>query len=195
MFSLPSISNVARSEGDPKVLRTGPSSLAASDRLARALGWFSIGLGLAEVLTPHRFTRALGMEGRETLVRAYGVREIGSGMLSLSPDKQSGLWSRVAGDALDIATLMTALRADNRKRDNVGLALTAVIGITLLDLVGAAGVTARHGRIMTKPRDYSDRSGFPQGVEKARGAARGSKATDLRRAATGESTPQRAVAE
>ena len=32
------ISNIARSEGDPKVLRSGPNSLGASDRLARALG-------------------------------------------------------------------------------------------------------------------------------------------------------------
>jgi hypothetical protein len=172
MLALSSLSNIARSEGDPKVLETGPSSLAVSDRLARVLGWFSIGLGLTEVLAPHRLTRALGMEGQETLVRAYGIREIGTGLLSLSPDRQSGLWSRVAGDALDIATLMTALRHDNPKRDNVGLALAAVIGVALLDVVGSAGVTTRHTRIGSRPRDYRDRSGFPQGLAKARGAAR-----------------------
>ena len=172
MLSLSSLSNITRSEGDPKVVSTGPSSLGASDRLARALGWFSIGLGLAEVLAPRTLTRALGMEGQEGLVRAYGVREIGAGLLSLSPDKQSGLWSRVAGDALDIATLMTALRPDNPKRDNVGIALAAVIGVTLLDVVGSAGVTARHTRIGNRQRDYRDRSGFPQGLAKARGAAR-----------------------
>ena len=41
------ISNIARSKGDPKVLHSGPSSLGAADRLAKALGWYSIGLGLA----------------------------------------------------------------------------------------------------------------------------------------------------
>jgi hypothetical protein len=46
------------------------------------------------------------------LVRAYGAREIGSGILSLSVDRQTGLWSRVAGDGLDVATLMSAFRAD-----------------------------------------------------------------------------------
>jgi len=32
------ISNLTRSEGDPKILQTGPSSLTASDKMARALG-------------------------------------------------------------------------------------------------------------------------------------------------------------
>ena len=66
------ISNIARSQGDPKVLRSGPSSLGGADRLARALGWFSLGLGLAELLAPRLFTHALGMRGSEGLVRAYG---------------------------------------------------------------------------------------------------------------------------
>src|SRR3954452_9228503 len=104
------ISNIVRSEGDPKVLHSGPSLLSGADRLARSLGWFSIGLGLAELFAAERVTRALGMEGKETLVRAYGARELGHGIISLSPDKGVGLWSRVAGDGLDIATLMQAMR-------------------------------------------------------------------------------------
>src|SRR3954454_5128320 len=100
------IGNLVRSEGDPKVLRSGPSSLGTSDQLARALGWFSLGLGIAEIVAPRRFTRALGMEGSEGLVRAYGAREIAAGMMTLSPDKTVGLWSRVAGDGLDILTLL-----------------------------------------------------------------------------------------
>jgi hypothetical protein len=166
------ISSIARSEGDPRVLHAGPSSLGGVDRLARGLGWFSVGLGLAELIAPARITRALGMEGKEALVRSYGVREIGSGILSLSIDKQAGLWSRVAGDGLDIATLSSCLRSDNPKRDNAGLALAMVLGVTALDVVGALGVTSRHGRGRGRRRDYRDRSGFPQGVQAARGMAR-----------------------
>ena len=44
------LSDITRSKGDPKVLRTGPSSLGSADRLARGLGWYSIGLGLVELL-------------------------------------------------------------------------------------------------------------------------------------------------
>ncbi|EIM25329.1 hypothetical protein [Microvirga lotononidis] len=166
------ISNIARSKGDPKVLHSGPNSLGAADRLAKALGWYSIGLGIAELIAPERFTRALGMEGKEGLVRAYGVRELGHGIVSLSPDKHLGLWSRVAGDGLDIATLMAAMRHDNPKRDNVGIALAAVLGVTLLDIIGAQSVTARHSRPRGRLRSYRNRTGFPQGVQAARGAAK-----------------------
>jgi hypothetical protein len=166
------ISNIARSEGDPKIVSTGPTSVGASDRLAKALGWFSLGLGLAELIAPERITRALGMPGKEGLVRAYGAREILSGMLSLSPDKQAGLWSRLAGDGLDLATLLGGLREDNPKRDNVGLALAMVLGVTLLDLVGAQSTSMRHSRNRGTQRLYHGRSGFPKGLHAARGAAK-----------------------
>jgi hypothetical protein len=177
------LSNIVRSEGDPKVIRSGPSSLGSADRLARGLGWFSIGLGLAELIAPRQITRALGMEGKEAVVRAYGAREIGAGIISLSPDKQLGLWSRVAGDGLDIATLLTASGRDNPKRQNVGLALAMVLGVTLIDIVAAQSVSVSHRRSNGRARSYRSRTGFPQGVEAARGAARDFKAPSDMRAA------------
>jgi hypothetical protein len=169
------ISNITRPAGDPKVLQSGRSSLGAPDRLGRALGWFSIGLGVTELLAPRRITEALGLEGKEGLVRAYGAREIGSGVLSLSIDKDVGLWSRVAGDALDIATVASALRPGNRKIGNVLLTLAMLAGITAIDVAGAEAVTVRHKRKGGSRSQYSDRSGFPQGLAKARGAARDSR--------------------
>jgi hypothetical protein len=165
-------SKIARSEGDPKVVSAGPSSLGTSDWLGRALGWFSFGLGLAELLAPRQIARALGMEGKEALIRAYGVREIGAGILCLSIDTQSGLWSRVAGDGIDIATLLTGMRTGNPKRDNVMLALAVVLGVTALDVVAAQATTSRHRRNGAGPRSYSDRSGYPKGIESSRGAAK-----------------------
>lgn len=166
------VANITRSEGDPKIIRSGPSSLGGVDRLARALGWFGIALGLAELLAPRSIARALGMQGRERLVRAYGAREIASGIVALSPDKQAGLWSRVAGDGLDVTTLLGAMRRDNPKRDNVAWALVLVLGVTMLDVLGAQGIQARHGRERRQRRLYGDRTGFPNGIEAARGAAR-----------------------
>ncbi|GEN00713.1 hypothetical protein J3A76_007015 [Methylobacterium sp. PvP109] len=153
------------------------------DSLAKGLGWFSLGLGLTELLAPGRITRALGMEGKEALVRVYGAREIGSGILSLSVDKNVGLWSRVAGDGLDIATVLTALRPDNPKRGNVAVALALLVGITAVDLIDAQTSTARHSRAVGRKRSYRDRSGFPRGVQASRGAARDFKTpSDLRHA-------------
>lgn len=169
------ISNITRPQGDPKVLRTGPSSLGASDRLARGLGWFSFGLGLVQLFAPRRVTHALGMEGQEGLVRAYGAREIGAGFLTLSLEKEAGLWSRLAGDGLDMVTLLlAAARPRNEKRGNVMLALSVVAAVTMLDLLAAEGVHTRHTRPEGSGGDrslYRNRSGFPHGLAKARGVA------------------------
>ncbi|HSC18596.1 MAG TPA: hypothetical protein VLC74_06750 [Rhizomicrobium sp.] len=163
---------ISRSEGDPKIISTGPSSLSAADKLGKALGWFSFGLGLAELIAPGQITRALGMEGKETLVRAYGAREIGAGMLCLSIDRQLGLWNRVVGDGIDVATLLTGMRSNNPKRDNVMLALAVVLGVTALDVLAAQTTTRRHRRNGAEPRRYRDRSGYPKGLQQSRGAAR-----------------------
>jgi len=85
--------------------------------MARGLGWFSIGLGLAEVLAPRALTRGLGMEGNEQLVQAYGLREIATGIGILSSDQPAPwIWGRVGGDALDMATLAGGLQPDNRRK-------------------------------------------------------------------------------
>ena len=172
MNILTKASDMARSPGDPTVLESGPSSRGPSDRLAHGLGWFSIGLGLTELFAAERLTRSLGMDGKEGLVRAYGMRELASGITALSPDKVAGIWSRVAGDALDLATLLSAYNDENPKKHNVALALVAVAGVTLLDIVCAEGLTVRHSRGKGEPRDYSDRSGFPRAPDEMRGAAR-----------------------
>ena len=111
------------------------------------------------------------MEGSETLLRAYGMREIGAGVMSLSMNKKLGLQSRVAGDALDIATLLAAMRENNPKRENVAIALAMVLGVTILDIAGAQGVSSNQRR-RQPARSYRDRSGFPKGVDGARGKAR-----------------------
>jgi hypothetical protein len=147
-------------------------SIGPVDQLDRGLGWFSFSLGLAELIAGSSLARWLGMQGHESLIRAYGVREILSGIGTLSVDKTVGLWSRVGGDALDIVTLATGLREDNPKKGNVGLAMAAVIGVTLLDLYCAQELSKRKRRPDQPVRDYSDRRGFPRPPNEMRGAAR-----------------------
>ena len=81
---------IARSPGDPEVIESGPSSLKPIDRAGRVLGWASFGLGALELFAPRVVTRWLGMEGREGLVRAYGVREFGAGVMCLSTNSDVG---------------------------------------------------------------------------------------------------------
>jgi hypothetical protein len=194
---LSQISGVTRSPGDPKVIETGPSSIRPADRLGRALGWFSIGLGLTELLAPKAVTQWLGMEGKEGLVRAYGARELASGVMCLSVNNDYGAWSRVAGDMLDLATLSAAYRDDNPKKDNVAAAIAAVVGITLMDAMAGQSIRSLHNRKGEPVRDFSDRSGFPRGVGYSRGKASGAVPQDYRATpaaaaaspATGETSP------
>lgn len=164
------LANVTRPSGDPQVLRQGSSSLSSVDQLGRALGWFSIALGVTEMLAPHGMARSFGMKRRHSPVRAHGAREIGAGILTLSVDKGVGLWARVAGDVLDIVSLLPALRASNRRRSNAKRALVLVAGVTLLDVLVANSHAGRHGRGVSARR-YNDRSGFPKGIQSARGVA------------------------
>src|SRR5919112_3485540 len=87
-------------------------SLTKADRLARGLGWFSLGLGLTELVAPGKLARALGLEGKENLLRAYGGREIVAGVGALSVDAPPAVSSRVAGDLMDLGTLTLGLKGD-----------------------------------------------------------------------------------
>lgn len=179
-FMLSQIGNISRSPGDPKVLETGPSSLKPADRLGRALGWFSMGLGLTELLAPKMLTRWLGIEGKEGLVRAYGAREIASGVMCLSVNNDYGAWTRVAGDMIDLASLAAAYRDDNPKKGNVAFAIAAVTGIAIVDALAGQSIRSLHDRKGEPVRDYSDRSGFPKGADYSRGKASGRVPQDYR---------------
>jgi len=145
----------------------------SADAMARGLGWFSLALGAAELAAPHAIARALGMRGRERLLQAYGAREIATGIGILGSDRpRPWVWGRVAGDALDIATLSAGMGRDNPRRANVGMALGTVAAVTVLDVMCARQLGAEE-----EPRvvyDYSDRSGFPDVPERMRGIARDS---------------------
>lgn len=130
-------------------------SLTAADRAARALGWFSLALGAVELFAPGRLGRAVGLEGRETLLRGYGVREIGAGVAALSDTPAPAIWARAMGDLVDMATLAPAAR----RSQGAVYALVAVAAITLIDIAVASALTRQTAR-SAPPRDYSDRSGL-----------------------------------
>lgn len=142
---------------------------AQAHSIAVGLGWLSIGLGIAELVLAPAMARAFGMRGQSGLIRLYGLREIANGIgLLAAKDKAPWLWGRVAGDALDIATLGSYVDG-NRRKENVALALGAVAGVTALDVYDAQALG--HAQPRQPVRDYSNRSGFPMGADAARGLA------------------------
>jgi len=103
-------------------------------KVARGLGWLSIGLGLTEVVAGRALGETLGMEDRTWVLRLFGLREIASGVAILARDNPApGVWSRVVGDALDLAALASAYTDDNPRRDNVAAAIVSIVGITATD--------------------------------------------------------------
>ncbi len=171
------LSKIARAEGDPKILSKGRSAVPDADRLAKGLGWFSIALGATELLAPRLLTRWLGMTGMEGMVRLFGARELASGVLTLSTERRTGVASRIVGDGLDLLALAAAIGPHNRNRQNAGMALALVAGVTLLDLATSKALADAHGR-RGQPRSYADRSGFPNLASRRRASASGLKEDD-----------------
>lgn len=119
-----------------QLTKTLPHSVRAVPprQVAVALGWFSVGLGVFELLGAGGLARTLGMRGQENLIRGYGLREIGNGIgLLTAQDPAPWMWGRVGGDALDVLTLALQVTPRNRQRGSAVAALGMVAGIAAVD--------------------------------------------------------------
>jgi hypothetical protein len=114
-------------------------------KLAKGLGAMGIGLGLTEMLAPEWLARQIGVdEDRTTLLRAMGVREAVTGVIVLIEDRpNTGMWGRVAGDAVDISLLAAALKSPRNSKGRLLGALGIVLGATLQDVSCARGLQAQ----------------------------------------------------
>jgi uncharacterized membrane protein len=105
-------------------------------QISRTLGWFSIGLGLTELLAPRRLGKAVGLNNHTALLRIFGIREILSGVAILSqPRSATWVQTRVVGDLLDLAVLGAALRSDGSNKPRLMAAAAAVAGVTIADVL------------------------------------------------------------
>ena len=116
----------------------GTGGLSLSD----FLGFFSIGLGLAEVLAPGGIARVCGVdpddERNRNVIRLMGAREISHGLAILtSQTPEKAVWSRVAGDALDLALLGRALANPDNDRTRTMFATMNVLAVSALDVMCA----------------------------------------------------------
>ena len=120
-------------------------SLTQEDRLAYGLGWFGVGLGLTELMMPRRLARVIGVPTRHRrLIRIMGLREIASGLGIITQRRPVGaVWTRVAGDVIDLACLGVAFTSSGADRKKLTAAVTAVAGATALDLLCAQQLSRR----------------------------------------------------
>jgi len=163
----------------------GDGHASEPEPLTRALGWFSIGLGLAQVMVPNNVARLAGAEPTPDtirLMRALGLRELSSGIGILS-GKRTDDWvrARVAGDLMDLALLGRVLTQDSADKGRTIAAGLAVAGVTALDMLAAkrAGKNQQQG-------DSMNESGEPASTQ--------SGTKTIRRAITINATPDKIAA-
>jgi len=133
------------------------------ERLATGLGLFSIGLGVAELLAPRHVARLAGLkqpdERADSLVRAFGAREIASGLAILArPSSAAPVWARVAGDALDLYSLRAAASTRDVDQPIADIASASLLAVAALDVYVAQGLGERtNGELVRAPQSRAVR--------------------------------------
>ncbi|BBY24107.1 malate dehydrogenase [Mycobacterium stomatepiae] len=96
---------------------TDPSDTTTT-ALVNGLAGASVGLGVSEILAPGRVAALAGVDDNRLtrrVIRALGVRECGHGAALLGGP--NGLvWTRVAGDVMDVALLAAGVARRGRGR-------------------------------------------------------------------------------
>jgi len=125
-------------------------------KLARFLGWFSLALGVPQLLMPGRVNRLIGVKDDDESrlwQRIVGGRELvaAAGILGLRRPV-AFLWARVVGDVKDLVLLGRALDGKKDDETRIGAAAASVIGVAALDAVAAVQGTRAPTR-MEKDRE------------------------------------------
>ena len=114
-------------------------------KLAKGLGYFSIGLGLMELLMPGQVGEMIGVSSRyRAFLPVLGLREIAHGAAILTEQKPTaGVWSRVGGDAVDLAYLGLGFAGKENNKNRLIGATIAVLGVTVLDVMCAKALSGQ----------------------------------------------------
>lgn len=123
--------------------------MATTPSTSQGLGYFSLGLGTAQILAPEAVAHLIGItRGPRTrlTMRLVGLREIASGAAILTQRRPvPWLWSRVAGDVMDLGLLTLALLDGHNHRPRVAGSMAAVAGVTTADLRTAQAASESPG--------------------------------------------------
>jgi uncharacterized membrane protein/uncharacterized protein YjeT (DUF2065 family) len=119
-----------------------------TERLARALGIFSLGLGLAQMLAPQEVAQLAGIhDASDNVMRLVGLREIVSGVGLLTQENPTAwLWLRVGGDVMDLALLNSVSSSPYVDRERLSAATAAVAGIAAADAFAGTRLISGQGK-------------------------------------------------
>lgn len=130
-----------------------PSLSTPQSSISAPFGWFSIALGITQVLAPRWIAQRSGLPAqRRSAIRLVGLRELATGAFILSrPSSSAGPWARVAGDLINLALLRRrygGTRANNR----IQRSRLVVSAVTAADLACALSLAASRRGGATAPR-------------------------------------------
>jgi len=133
-------------------------------KLAKSLGWASFAIGAVEIFAKEWLEKTMGVSHHHTLLPALGAREFLAGATILAADKpgpllSTGLWSRVAGDVMDLALLGAAWKHTDNPQGLAGIT-AAVLGATAADVYCAMQMQGEGtGTMASDVQDVMDRGG------------------------------------
>jgi len=117
---------------------------SATRNLVKGLRGASVGLGLTEIVAPRKVAAMSGVSDNRrsrSTIRALGVRELGHAAAMFFGSSRL-VWTRVAGDAIDLAALGAGMTNRTASRARGAAAAAGLIGITAVDVLAA--VNAQH---------------------------------------------------
>jgi len=116
------------------------------EKLARGLGWFSIGLGLLEIFAPRALSRLIGVRSQPGVMRLLGAREVVTGIGILTqPETDKWIKARVAGDTMDLTLLGAGFMSEKSHPGRLMLATAAVASVTAVDVLCAKDLSEGPG--------------------------------------------------
>lgn len=123
-----------------------PLDKGMARKLSAGLGWFSLGLGAAQLAVPGHINSLIGVRdtgGTRMLQRLFGAQEVGMGMgIFSAPRRDLIVSSRVAGDAVHISLMAASLSSKHTNRARAATTLAVLGGVAALDAVTAASLRA-----------------------------------------------------
>lgn len=126
--------------------------------MTSGLAWCNIAVGLSQLVAPDALARLIGLRPSHQTrlaMRATGIRELTTGYALLANSQSTAwLWSRLAGDALDLSLLAAGVgrRADDRTRAT--RAAFAIAGGAVVSVYAAARTGQIQRRLLIASSAY-----------------------------------------
>src|SRR5690349_13122050 len=126
-------------------ITNGRKNSSAMRKIAAGLGWFSVGMGVAEIVAPGAVSKLIGVKRKSSDTRWRGVRKLAAGIgLMQAPQSGMGLLTRAGANVLELSRMRSRSRrrGSNSGRAAIGLAALAGVAAICVKQARAAGTHA-----------------------------------------------------